>query len=269
MPQFVGNAAHTDCDTNLIFVVFEVVPDEVFASLRTKYDAVPSNIGIISIDDTPRSNPSNCDRPPAVQSKFITTVRFDDYARIVTIIDLYLENWSDTTTIYFGSLDTVIKRGEWHETFRFIHLLTNRIRQCGGHAQFYLNPTDVPAHTIDVISYLYSDVTGDIPPGQVPDQAALHEVIEEALEPAIRVRIVETLLEEGSSMSIHRLANTLARSQAVELDAFEDIHTALYHVHIPKLVEAGLVVTDEGHGAAKASRTAQRVYADFMDASDA
>lgn len=261
LPTFVSDTTSRDPPENLIIVVFTLSPDEVLVSLRTKYEEFQANLGIISVDEITRSSQSESgDSPAGISSGLVTAVYRSDYSRIVTIIDLYLREWDGQTRVYIGSLTPLLEDEEWSDVFRFLHLVTNRIRTHGADARYHVDPELLASHTLDVLRHLFDEVTTEptVADTHPSTQISLREVINEALEPDIRMHIIQYLLERNTPVSVRRLAENLIDQEDIDFDEPEDVHLSLYHVHIPQLVEAGLVVTDEDHSAIEASKAAEQ-----------
>lgn len=254
--DFVQYTRQLDQPPNLVVVVFDLSPDDVLERLRqgTEFPEVT----IISVNERTRTtDATTCDGT----SSPITTIDKENYARIVTIIDLYLREWETQSSVYFGSLTSLLTEEPWRDIFRFLHLLTSRISNTAATARFHLDPNTVSPHVIHILSHLfdtveeYPDTKGtltDSPNDSVP------EVITDAVDHELRADALRCLRTHEGPMSIQRLAETLYRSGDRDADDVEELHVALYHIHIPKLVEAGLVITDEDHSTVELSTPAKK-----------
>lgn len=80
------------------------------------------------------------------------------------------------------------------------------------------------------------------------------ESLFELLSDERRRLVVSTVAEKGERVSLSDLAETVAEAEAadasaVSKDHFEVVHTLLYHSHLPKLADAGVLEFDREEGA--------------------
>jgi hypothetical protein len=92
-----------------------------------------------------------------------------------------------------------------------------------------------------------------------------------ALSHARRRHVVDCLRGRDSTSLTALADDVAARERRAEVDANPDAETvavSLYHVHVPKLADAGLVVYDPGQRTVRLSERAESLVPVFASAAD-
>lgn len=260
----------SESDPNLLTVVFTLTPQDIVGSLAKSFDTPPSEVGIVSVGDQTRSAVSgSMPRSSAGPRMTVTAVaNHENFSRLVTVIDLHLQEMSGQPTVYFGSLGSLFDHGTLRSVFRVLHILTSGVREAGATAQFFLDPDIVTPSTVKTIEPLF-DVTRDEHADDTPSDGPTHSSQEEfdcILDTPILQWLVGYLRDQPGPVSFRRLADQIVQ-QGVQVDGRQEadsaqIHLLLYHKYVPKLVESGLVVADENHEFVETTRTADWVAGD-------
>lgn len=72
-----------------------------------------------------------------------------------------LGRWAETgddIVVSFDSLTVLLQFVDLHDLYRFLHVVTARIRTVGAHAQFYLDPSTQGDQTVSIITSLFQGV---------------------------------------------------------------------------------------------------------------
>lgn len=265
-------------DSSVLVVAFRLTPRDVVASLRRTLDTTPSGIAIVSVGEWTRSAAARSGpRPSAGPTVNVTTVAsLDDFSRLVTVVDLHLQSLDGHPTVYVGALGPLFEHGTTRTVFRMLHLLTNRIRAADASAHVFLDPDAVGLSTAKTVEPLFDAVRDEGADGDPDDTVTLPPArggFGDVLDTPVRKWLVAHLRDQPGPVPIERLADRLAEQDGSGTDKEETeadrLRLALHHEHVPKLVEAGLVVTDEDHEFVEATRTAERVNVDGSSFSNA
>jgi hypothetical protein len=269
--------ARSSARSPLLVVAFSLTAGDVLGSLRSAFGAPPEAVGVVSVGEQRRSTAaapagdSSADAPVNVTA----VAGRDDMGRLATVFDLHLEELGAEATVYVGSVGALFEEGTPRAVFRVLHLLTTRIRATGATGRFFLDPDAVQARTVKTIEPLF-DATRDERDGAAPssgtgapDGASTRpedEWFGDALEAPIRRWLLAYLRDRQEAVPVDHLVNRALERDA-EAPGFDGadrdrIQFLLYHEHVPKLVDAGLVVTDEGYKFVEATRAAEGVDID-------
>lgn len=261
---------------NILVVCDESSPDEVMSTVSTKYRTLPGEFGLINIGDTTRSpcteQPDQLDSPA-----ILTIIDDDDISRLGTTINLYLNQWADNEKrirIFFNSLTKLLQTVSLQQLFRFLHLLTYRIHQTGSIGQFYLNPKNFDKEIIRTVEPLFDIVAGNTDVYSVSEQdglAVVDDLNDNSFDSELRRVLISLLLENQTPVDLRKLTEWVIdrelerqdQMNSCDNEKFNQMYYSLYHIHIPKLVNAGLVVTDQSNELVEETRAAERIATRF------
>lgn len=156
-------------------------------------------------------------------------------------IGLYLDDWTTgRTLVCFHSLEDLLGHVGAETAFRFVHVLTRRLSSADAIGQFSLDPSALDERRVRTLKSMFDAVheadTDEEPPSVSPDVAF------DVLRAPRRRHVLHYLRRCTSPTTCEELAGWLTYHEP-ETSA-ERIETSLYHTHLPKLEDAGLVVSD-------------------------
>ncbi len=139
-------ATSRPADMNVLYVTFVQSADERLESWRRRHDDTqPNRLGVIDVGGSTRSATATSAAAPDPTSP----VRIETIASPGNLTNLgikisgFLQDWEPTDadpTICFHSLTTLLQYADLQRVFRFLHVLTGRVRAVGGTAHFHLDP---------------------------------------------------------------------------------------------------------------------------------
>lgn len=266
---------------SILIVSNESTPDQIMSIVGEKLGSKPGEFGLINVGDGTRSTGLQTESS-VNPTTILTIVEDQDISRLGTTINLYLNQWEDNDKdirIYFNSLSNLLETVSLQQLFRFLHLLIFRIREIGAKGQFYLNPKNFDRQTIKTVEPLFDVVAGNadiVAVGDQSGQVGIDELNGDSAESRLRRSVLSFLLEKQTPVELRKLTEwVLDRNiDAVgtpwngDRDQFDEIYYSLYHIQIPKLVNAGLVVTDQSNELVEETRAANRVASLIRDNED-
>lgn len=266
---------------SILIVSNESTPDQIMSIVGEKLGSKPGEFGLINVGDGTRSTGLQTESS-VNPTTILTIVEDQDISRLGTTINLYLNQWEDNDKeirIYFNSLSNLLETVSLQQLFRFLHLLIFRIREIGAKGQFYLNPKNFERQTIKTVEPLFDVVAGNadiVAVGDQSGQVGIDELNGDSAESRLRRSVLSFLLEKQTPVELRKLTEwVLDRNiDAVgtpwngDRDQFDEIYYSLYHIQIPKLVNAGLVVTDQSNELVEETRAANRVASLIRDNED-
>ena len=266
---------------SILIVSNESTPDQIMSIVGEKLGSKPGKFGLINVGDGTRSTGLQTESS-VNPTTILTIVEDQDISRLGTTINLYLNQWEDNDKeirIYFNSLSNLLETVSLQQLFRFLHLLIFRIREIGAKGQFYLNPKNFDRQTIKTVEPLFDVVAGNadiVAVGDQSGQVGIDELNGDSAESRLRRSVLSFLLEKQTPVDLRKLTEwVLDRNiDAVgtpwngDRDQFDEIYYSLYHIQIPKLVNAGLVVTDQSNELVEETRAANRVASLIRDNED-
>lgn len=126
---------------------------------------LPSQAGIISVDEVTRSATVSTDtageQPLPTPISIETVTDPGDLTGLGIAISKYLSNWAGSpnrTVVCFHSLTTLLQYADLERVFRFLHLLTGRLKSADAVAHFHLDPGAHDAQTVNTLSQLFDVV---------------------------------------------------------------------------------------------------------------
>jgi len=243
--------------TNLLVVSAARSTRDVVEEWRRRAGALPDAFGLITYAEFERSASASAtgqpSRKPLPGGNLTVTSMSDpaDLRRLGTAVTLYLDDWVDTdreTLVYVDALAPFIDANDAESTFQFLHLLVQTAAQLDADVIVCVDPSTTADRTLNTFRPLFD---------RVIDTTATAEFDEDELRDLFgnrRRRFVLQLLLEQSTIGLDRLATRLACWENDTDDPTRSerdrAYTALASIHVPRLVEAGLVTFD---------RTAERV----------
>lgn len=240
---------------DLLVVSYDTAMDDWMQSLVPDLNDPPGQFGFVSVGDRHRSTaaqappdvgPSTDDETGPSLGPITPIPDPHDITRIgITVLE-YLNRWRDTGRMTVVLFDSVTSLLEWTDTetaLQFCHVLRHGITHANnGRGYFFVHPADHSEASMNSLRTTFDDVVEYV--GTSYGVATLDGVddhVMSVLARAPRRAIMEILTFEGSirlsDLGAH-LHDGTADTERTEVEA------ALYHSHLPKLADAGLVEFD-------------------------
>lgn len=154
-------------EANVLCVTFSQSPDRRLARWRSAGGpTAPANLGFIVVGDRFRSatsdrlaaaGASNGDLAPMVASVSSP----GDLTGLGIEVGNVFADWIDDggrILLCFHTVTTFLQYADLRTGFRFLHLLTGRVRSAGGTAHYHLDPTAHDRRTVDTLRGLFDGV---------------------------------------------------------------------------------------------------------------
>ncbi|ESP88617.1 DUF7504 family protein [Candidatus Halobonum tyrrellensis] len=162
-------------DQNALWIAYTKSPDAQVRRYRSRTDARPRNIGIISVDNGARSaaamvggdESSGPAGPAGTGGPTETVTNPNDLTGLGIRITEYLSEWDDTdgrTVVCFDSLTALLQYVDLGTAYEFLHVLSGRFDALGAFAHFHMDPSAHDAQTVETITSLFDavvEVDGD------------------------------------------------------------------------------------------------------------
>lgn len=149
---------------DVLFVSLVDSPDERLADWRSRAgDGAPAKVGFVNVADTTRSAASTAARgapsPGGPDELTVRTVSSTgDLTDIGIEVSRFLAEWDGDghrTVVCFDSLTTLLQYVDLQRAFRFLHVLTGRVRATDGLAHYHLDPTAHDERTTNTLKTLF------------------------------------------------------------------------------------------------------------------
>ena len=131
--------------TNLLVISYRNGPDEWIRDWQANVGTIPADFGFIHVGEIARSAAAPTASTPSESSPHFVTAIGDptDLTSLGIQISQYLEQWAGTNNqiiVYFDSLTVLLQFAELNRVYRFLHVLTGRIKSVDGRAYYRLDP---------------------------------------------------------------------------------------------------------------------------------
>ena len=149
---------------NVLHVSFVRSPDERLGSWETRVGPErPARTGFVAVGDSTRSSASAS--PQSIDPAGNVTVRTVSTPGNLTDLGIkisaYLMEWDGTderTVVCFDSLTTMLQYTDLQRAFRFLHVLTGRVRATDGFAHYHMDPGAHDPRTLNTLKTLFDGV---------------------------------------------------------------------------------------------------------------
>ena len=144
---------------DVLVVTFTDTPDDVIQRLRSQVTATaPSKIGIISVGDSTRSATATDGGGPTGPVAISTLSSPGDLTGMGITITEQLSDWvgdGNQIAICFDSLSMLLQYADIDRAFRFLHVITGRLRSVDAIAHFHMDPTVHDERSLNTIKTLF------------------------------------------------------------------------------------------------------------------
>lgn len=143
--------------TNLVVVTVDAPPDQRLAALQHHLDGSPDNGVVIAAGDAARSNAEERG------DGYGAPVRWVDHPADLTSLGIELSDaireFPDSSVVAcFDSLTGLLAHSDLERTFRFLHVVTNRLATVDARGHFHMDPTAHDEQTVDTLTALFDAV---------------------------------------------------------------------------------------------------------------
>lgn len=152
---------------NVLSVTFNQTPDARIEQWRaTGGPTDPANLGFIVVGEGVRSAaaahpPAEGQGPDGLGPTIASVSSPADLTGIGIELGNFLEDWADDGNelrLCFHTLTTLLQYAELRSVYRFVHVLTGRIRSSRGVAHYHLDPAAHDERTVNTLLALFDAV---------------------------------------------------------------------------------------------------------------
>ncbi len=234
-------------DENVLVVTNEQSSTELIEHWHSLIGEKPAEFGIITVETDPETRQETRGMHSVSDHNVVALSRPNSLGRLETAIYLFLDEWStdDRTTIFcFDSVTTLLHHVDSTVVFRFLRSLTSYLRSLGVVAHFHL---DEAAHDEDTIAMLRSVFETSVGGSKRADPRLSADVLSTLIDSRRRRFVCRYLAQISATADVNSVADKIAEWESNGVpseDVRERVRITLHHVHLPKLVEAGVVELD-------------------------
>lgn len=151
-------------DRDLLFVTFVQSPDERLERYRSTSEAeAPARVGFVDAGDSTRSAAAvaGSSATPADAISVRTVSNAGDLTDLGIKLSTYLSEWSPDgrrIVVCVHSLSTLLQYADLQRVFRFLHVLTGRVRSADALAHYHMDPAAHDGQTRNTLSTLFDGI---------------------------------------------------------------------------------------------------------------
>ncbi|WP_266077856.1 DUF7504 family protein [Haladaptatus caseinilyticus] len=231
---------------NALFLSYERPPEELLERWQSHVGEKPAEFGAIAVGKYSSSPQAEVLRSDTDRN-IVSIANPERLGRLQTAVYLFLDQWSandQQSMLYFDSITAMLRYVNRTTAFRFLHSLTDSLRRLGVTAHFYMNPDVHDEETLAIFRPLFDTVVGD---QTKPERAVSPDVLSTLFTSSRRRSVCRYLVEVADRATVATVAERIAEWEVEgtpSSEMRERVHITLRHVHLPKLVEAGVVELD-------------------------
>lgn len=144
---------------DILVLTFTETPDDILSRLRSQATATPpAKIGIISVGDSTRSATATDGGGPTGPVGISTLNSPGDLTGMGITITEQLREWvgdGNQIAVCFDSLSMLLQYADLDRTFRFLHVITGRLRAVDAISHFHMDPTVHEEKTLNTVKTLF------------------------------------------------------------------------------------------------------------------
>ena len=148
-------------ETNLLVVSYRDDPDAWLQRWRAQVGALPGEFGFVRVGETTRSAAAAGGRAAGRTLPLVAAVSDPtDLTGLGIRMSEYLEAWAGNgrrTVIWFDSVTTLLQFVDLDRAYRFLHVLSGRVKSVDGRGYYLLDPSAHDDRTIAVLQELADD----------------------------------------------------------------------------------------------------------------
>lgn len=147
-------------ETNLLVINYRDGPDKWLVDWQQHAGRPPADLGFIHVGETTRSA-ATTSQATTTSFGFLDAVRNPaDLTGLGIQTSKYLERWVDTDHSiipYFDSLTSLLQFVDLNKAYRFLHVLSGRVKSVDGHAYYRIDPDAHESQTVATIQNVMDD----------------------------------------------------------------------------------------------------------------
>lgn len=147
--------------TNLLVVSYRDDPDAWLQRWRTRAGTLPAELGFVHVGETTRSAAAAGGRATGGTLPLVAAVSDPtDLTGLGIRVSEYLEAWAGNgrrTVVWFDSVTTLLQFVDLDRAYRFLHVLSGRVKSVDGRGYYLLDPSAHDDRTIAVLQELADD----------------------------------------------------------------------------------------------------------------
>jgi hypothetical protein len=147
-------ARETAC---VLAVTYRQSPDRWLRDWRRSVGELPARVGVISVSETASTTDAVADERDGAEV-WRAVERPTDLTGLGITVSECLKRWHDTTgriAACFDSLTAFLQYGDLHTVYRFLHVLTSRLRAVGASGHYHLDPGAYDDQTVSQLKSLF------------------------------------------------------------------------------------------------------------------
>lgn len=250
----IGDTNDTECTSrlsafgqkasNVLFLSYERSPEELLKQWNSRVGTEPAEFGIITVGK--HSSSQRTENPHS--EKVVSIANPECLGRLQTAVYLFLDQWSvnDHQAMFcFDSITAMLRYVDRTTAFRFFHSLTDSLRRLDVTAHFHMNPEVHDEETIAIFRPLFDTVVGG--PQKTEEEAISPDVLSILFDSPRRRDVCRYLADVAGRPDVSAIADRIAEWESEGTssnDTRKRVHITLQHVHLPKLIEAGVIELD-------------------------
>lgn len=151
-----------DRENLLVVTVTGSADDRLDAWRRHARERLPRRTAVVSVGESTRSAAAGSEGAtthlPGTGVSVETVANPGDLTGVGMRLSERLRGWADhdeRTVVCFHSIDPLLQYVDLSRLFRFLHVLTGRLRTIGAVAHFHLDPSAHDPQTVDILLHLF------------------------------------------------------------------------------------------------------------------
>lgn len=151
-------------DEDVLYVTFVQSPDERLDAWGARMgDDRPASVGFVDVGDPSRSAAAagRTDGGPGSPVSVQSVSSPGNLTDLGIKISDFLTDWEADgrhTAVCFHSLTTLLQYADVQRAFRFLHVLTGRVRSIDGSAHYHMDPSAHEEQTVNTLTTLFDGV---------------------------------------------------------------------------------------------------------------
>ncbi|MDX1745963.1 MAG: hypothetical protein R3324_08505 [Halobacteriales archaeon] len=131
----------------VLYVTFTNSADDRLSHWRTHATGPPAGAGVVCVGELARSAGAIADGAEAGMNTSVGVETVTDPADLTGLgiaINRFIDRWADNdrkVVVCFDSITTLLQYADLERAFRFLHVLTGRVRSAGALAHYHMDPS--------------------------------------------------------------------------------------------------------------------------------
>lgn len=226
-------------DPTDVVAVTRDAPGQFLEAWRDRIGRRPRNLGVVSAGDQMRSVATACATDRNVV-RAVPTLTDAEQVREATVG--YLDAWptDGQTVVYFDSITTLLDRLDADETVDVLANLCRMLDTRGADGYFCLTPSAHSRETVRTVASLFDTVVECVAnAAEASSEPSVSDCFDAIADS--RRRYLLGALVDRDAVPVAELADRVATRQSVDR---QQVAASLVDVHLPKLVDLGMVTYD-------------------------